>query len=226
MKTAVLIFFVALVSVAVNAQYRVVTEEEYRTACGTTIPVPLRARVERYRMILETRSAMEGRPSTDYSSRSITNFQDRAKWHRLSESTFGTTKRVSEEISFEGKMYKKSEGGEWVELDLSSAPPAAKSDTRYLSIEYRLLPDETLKGKKFRVCEKHEVASIKVAGSDAEVRREGTTRYWMTDDGLLKSESSYRNVSEKNTMTSWIKNEWEIDPTITVSLPAKFVQKK
>jgi hypothetical protein len=171
---------------------------------------------------------MEGRPSSDYASRSVTSYQDRTRWHRLSVSTFGTTKRQSEEISFGGKMYKKTEDGEWVELDLATAPPApvpAKSESRYLSIEYRLLPDESRNGQKIRVCEKYEIAAVKTTQSNSETRRESTSRYWVNDEGLLKSENFYSNVSEKNTTTSWIKNEWEIDPTIEVSLPAKFALK-
>jgi len=103
---------------------------------------------------------------------------------------------------------------------------AAKPETRYLSIEYRLLPDESLKGQKVRVCEKYEVAAVTTARSIFETRRESTSRYWVSDEGMLKSENSYRNIGEKGTTTSWIKNEWEIDPTIKVSLPAKFAQQQ
>jgi hypothetical protein len=204
-----------------------VDEAEYKTACGAAVPVPLRARAESYRMTLETKSSMEGRPSSDYASRSVTSYQDRTTWHRLIESTYGATKRLSEDILFGGKTYTRIGDGEWVERDLSNAPKApvpAKVETRYLSIEYRLLPDEILKGQTVKVCEKYEVAAVKTAGSEAEARRESTSRFWVIDEGLLKSENSYRNTSEKGTATSWIKNEWETDPTIKVSIPAKFAQ--
>jgi hypothetical protein len=229
MRAAGLVMVMAFICTGASAQYGVVSEAEFKTACGITVPVPMRTRAESYRMTLETKSAMEGRPSSDYTSRSITSFQDRTRWHRLSESSFGATKRLTEEISFGGKTYKKTGDGEWIELDLSTAPAApvsAKSQIRYLSIEYRLLPDETLNGQKVRVCEKYEIAAVKMAQFDSQTRRESTSRYWVNDDGLLKSENTYRNVSEKNTTTSWIKNEWEIDPTIKVSLPAKFAQKQ
>ena len=229
MKVLGLAILVAFGCLAAEGQFTVVSEAEYMTSCGVTVPVPLRTRAERYRMTLETRSTMECRPSTDYASRSVTSYQDRTRWHRLSESTLGTTKRVSEEISFDGKRYTRNGDGEWVELNLVNAPPAptpARSETRYLSTEYRLLPDESIKDQKVRVCEKYEIAEVTIAESGIATRRESTSRYWLTDEGLLKSESYYRNVGEKNTTTSWIKNEWEIDPTILVSLPAKFEQQK
>lgn len=109
------------------------------------------------------------------------------------------------------------------EVKVSEQP---RSETRYLSIEYRLLPDESFKGQNVKVCEKYEVAAVKMPGSDSETRRESTIRYWLNDEGPLKSENFYRNVSERGTSTSWIKNEWEIDPTIKVSLPAKFAPLK
>jgi len=211
----------------VAAQYRIVDEAEYRTACGAAVPVPLRARAESYRMTLETKSSMEGRPSTDYASRSVTSYQDRNKWHRLRESNFGTTKNVREEITVDGKTYVREGNGEWSEFrpdTTSRFGDSVKTDTRYISVEYRLLPDETLKGQTVKVCEKYEVAAVKTAGSESEARRESTSRFWVTNEGLLKSENSYRNISEKGTATSWIKNEWETDPTIKVSIPAKFAQ--
>ena len=215
--------------VAASAQYNVVTEAEYKTACGLTVPVPLSARAEAYRMTIETKSAMEGRPSSDYTSRSVTSYQDRTTWHRLSESSYGPTKRSSEDIFFGGKMFSRTGDGEWTEIDLKTAPNPpvpAKSEIRYLSIEYRLLPEESLRGQKVRVCEKHEIAEIKIQKSDSRTRRESTSRYWVNDDGMLKSENFYRNIGEKGATTSLIKNEWEIDPTIKVSPPANFAQQR
>jgi hypothetical protein len=217
----------AFMCIAAGAQHTVVTEAEFKTACGITVPAPLRARAESYRMTLETKSTMEGRPSSAYASRSVTSYQDRSTWHRLIESTYGTTKRRSEDIHIAGKMFKKDEGGEWILVDLSNAPNPpmpAKFETRYLSIEYRLLPDESLRGQKVRVCEKYEIAAVKMPRSDLETRRESTSRYWVIDEGLLKSENFYKNIGENGTATSWIKNEWEIDPTIKISPPAKFAQ--
>lgn len=211
----------------VAAQHKVVSEVEYKTACGAAVPVPLRARAESYRMTLETKSSMEGRPSSDYASRSVTSYQDKTKWHRLRESTFGTRNDVREEITVDGKTFVRAGNGEWSEFHPESVQrigDPVKTETRYISIEYRLLPDETLKGQTVKVCEKYEVAAVKTAGSEAEARRESTTRFWITAEGLLKSENSYRNISEKGTATSWVKNEWEVDPTIKVSVPAKFAQ--
>ncbi|MEO5860573.1 MAG: hypothetical protein ABIR33_16705 [Pyrinomonadaceae bacterium] len=227
MRVAVLALLTAFACIAVSGQYNVVTEAEFKTACGMTVPVPLSIQAPAYRMTIETKSAMEGRPSSDYASRNVTSYQNRTTWHRLLESAFGSTKRISEDIFFGGKMYSRTGDGEWIEQDLSNAPNApvpAKSETRYLSIEYRLLPDESIRGTQVRVCEKFEVAAVKIERSNYETRRESTSKYWVTDEGLLKSENSYRNAGEKGTTTSWIKNEWEVDPTIKVTPPQKFAQ--
>ena len=222
MRTAILILALMVSGTSAFAQYSVVSEAEYKTACGVGIPAPMRARVGSYRVITETRSMAEGSPATNYHSRSVISYEDRAKWHSVRESTFGTTKKVSEEISFDGKTYVKDGAGGWVEnppkrYEMSRDPAA--SDTRYIKIEYRLLPNETFKGQSVKVCEKYEVAVVKNTETSAETQRESTTRSWISDGGLLKTENSFRNEGGIRTSTTWLKTEWEIDPAIKITAP-------
>lgn len=224
-----MVVVVMLACVAANAQSTVVSETEYRTACSYTVPLPLKTRAEGYRMTMTTKSEVEGRPSAGHTNRTVTSYQGPTKWHRVSETTFGSTLRTNEEISFGDKRYTRTGDGEWIEQLPDVRPPSkapTKSQSRYLTIEYRLLPDESLNGRTVKVCEKYEIAAVKLEGSDAESRRESTIRYWIADEGMLKSENSYRYSSEKTTTTSLTKQEWEIDPTIRITPPAKFSQSK
>ena len=205
------------------AQHSVVSEAEYKTACGNGIPAPMRARVQSYRVTTEARSTVEGRPSTDYQSRSVTSYQDRTKWHSVRESTFGTTKRVSEEIWFDGKRYIKEDAGGWSEKTPQKyenyGDPTA-SETRYVKIEYRLLPDESFRGRTVKVCEKYELAAVKNSGATEETQRESTSKSWISDEGLLKTENSFRSVGGSRTSNSWVMTEWEADPAIKITVPA------
>ena len=226
MRIVRLVLMVAFASIAVTAQYSVVTEAEYKTACGYPVPAPAYTRAESYRMTIETKSSREGQPSTDYASRSVSSYQDRMKWHRLTESTFGSSKRIREQIGFDGKVYSREGDGEWKEEQSGAGigTAATKSETRYLNIEYRLYPDDSVRGQTVKVCEKYEVSVEKNSGSDAETHRESTSKYWVSREGMLRSETAIKSANKKFTHNSWSKIDWEIDSSIKVTVPAKFAQ--
>ena len=223
MKRSCLILVFLFTAMTVNAQYNVVSEAAFKTSCGDLVPTPMKARATGYRMVLDTKSSAEGRPDTDYSSHSVTSYQDRLNWQRTRESTFGGKTTVMEEIAFGGKMFVRQNGGSWTEKVLQAdgryPDEAPKLATQYLNIEYRMLPDESVKGKSVRVCEKNEKTIVTNSETKAETQRESTVRYWVNDAGLLKSEYSSRNIGSGRTTTTWIRNEWEIDPTIKVIPP-------
>jgi hypothetical protein len=224
MKRSCLIIVVLFTAITVNAQYNVVSEAAFKTACGDLMPAPLKAGAAAYRSTLDSKSSADGRPESDYLYHTVTSYQDRSKWQRIRESTFGSKTTVIEEIYFDGRTFVRQNGGNWTEKvpqpegRYGDAP--LKLDTRYMNIEYRMLPDESFKGQNVRVCEKYETAIVTNTATKAETQRESTVRYWISDAGLLKSEHSYRNTGGARPTSSSIKNEWEIDSTIKVAPPA------
>lgn len=225
MRIFVVIALVLTAATFASAQYTVVSEAEYRSACRGLHLTTLHPG-KPYR--ITTNSRKSGAVKHDLLTRGTISYESRTRWHQVSEwISGGTTTSKLETISFDGKAFDREGDGEWSEKPAPKEGPEYEptlSDLRFNNIEYRLFGTEQLNGREVRVCEKFESSVAVERGSNKEQHLEFTHRYWFSEDALVKQERTTKSVRDGRTFMNVMITEWDLDPNIKVTLPAKFAK--
>ena len=226
MKTLIWFVLVLCCAVMVPAQERVIDKAEFDAMMSGGYDHKIKWKGEKYRITVTTSSTMMGRPQTDWSSKTITEYGTSAETRSIYTSMLGGKPAPQKEsLRIGGWLYTRSGDDAWTRKEYVPSSAAAKekeeSSRKVLSsqVEYRYLGQSTLGDRPVHIYIKTERKTIFNEKSGENAETESKNSYWLDGKGLvLKSEytSEYRG---KNTMQTGVIMEYEIDPSITFSVP-------
>jgi hypothetical protein len=226
MKTLSWIVLVLCSAALAPAQDRVMDKAEFDAIVSGAYGHQEKWKGEKYRMTVTTSSTVTGRPQTDWSSKTMTEFGPSAETRSIYASVFGGKPATDKESLRIGNwLYMRSGNDAWTRKEYVPSGAAAKeteeSPRKMLSsqVEYRYLGPGTLTGRPAHVYVKTERRTTlnEKSGETAEIESKNT--YWVDAKGtILKSEfrSEHRG---NNTMQTSVIMEWELDPSITFNVP-------
>ena len=210
---------------SIQAQEKIISSAEF-AAAERTADATFQAKQVPARWTLSTESRMEGRPQTDWVSRTVMEFGTNGSRRHSGQSTLGGSPVKQETVIKIGdKTYHKADGEEWkegaVETDRGpSEETISEPPITYTHVEYKYLGSGVLNGKKVRMYLKTE--GRKQTAKDAVVvsESEASTKYWFGE-----SSDFYRSEYRSTTKTGdkifhgIITIEKELDPSISISAP-------
>lgn len=219
------IIFAALLlfgCISAFAQEKTITQTELETLL---INSSEKLKGKSYRMTIITKSSVEGRPQTDFSSKTIMEIVSPTIRRTLYESTFQSGTKKSESIRIGDKVYTRQGEENWQEKayesdtqKISKAPVAenqleTQTECKYIGIEKLNNQDTRLytkivKSKSINQTTGKETSSI------------NTTKYWFGEDGsLLKEEMEMDSNSGAMIFHTRLTQVREIDPNINIEAP-------
>jgi hypothetical protein len=161
------------------------------------------------------------------SSKSIMEVAARQGIRSISEFDSPTLKKRTETIRINGKIYTRTDDGEWTEEKPIVRPKTeSKLKTVEEQIEYKSLGTEKLDDQNASVYAKIQKQKLINESTKSEMFVTITTKYWFGEDGgRLKEEmqAERRVTSEKSraeTVSSSLRvTVWELDPSIKIEAP-------
>jgi len=181
---------------------------------------------EKYRLTVTTSSKAVGRPQTDWSSKTISEYGSTTEQRSISSSVFGVkTNPTSEVLRVGNWVYRRSGNEPWTrkEYTASKAPPE-RPDSPVQVIEtdaqYKYLGPGTLVDKPVHIYVKTERQTTvsKTSGDTNETDSKAT--YWIDSNGMiLKHEFTAESRGPKITSQTRILMLWELDPSISFVPP-------
>jgi hypothetical protein len=226
MKILICSFLVLAAFVSAFSQEKTIDKSEFDAVYGASTNQYLKWKGRTFRQTITTETRVLGRPATDYSSKSVTEFGLGGAVRAVYESTFGgKTSAKRESIRIGDVIFERSGEGEWTkrvqQTDLA-APPQSPVEVISIQTEYRFLGNELYKNKMARTYSTTdtEISVSKANGSTSEKVR--TTKYWFDQDGtLVKSDfRSNSKIGDRSSYTGVIV-EWELDPSIAIAAPIR-----
>jgi hypothetical protein len=224
MKILVCSFLVLAGFVSAFSQEKTIDKSEFDAVYEPSTNQYLKWKGRTFRQTVTTETRATGRPATDYSSKSVTEFGLGGTVRAVYESTFGgkaSTKRES--IRIGDVRFERSGDGEWtkrVQQTDSAIPPQSPVEVISIQTEYKFLGNELYKNKMARTYSTtdKEISVSKSSGSTTEKVR--TTKYWFDQDGTLVK-SDFRSNSKIGELAIYtgVIIEWELDPSIAIVAP-------
>lgn len=226
MKTVIWFVLVVCCPVVVPAQERVIDKVEWEGISTAGYNHKVIWKGEKYRTTVTTSSKVTGRPQTDYSSKSISEFGSSTEMRSVYSSVFGgkpTPPRESLRIG--DWLYTRSGNDAWVRKEYVPSTAAAKdreeNPRKILSshAEYKYLGQSTLLDIPVHIYLKTERQTVfdEKTGENAETESRQT--YWVDGKGtILKSEYTSERRG-KSVMHTSVILEYELDPSITFTVP-------
>ena len=184
-----------------------------------------------YRMVITTQSGTEGKPHTDYSSKSIIENASNTTSRVIYENSFQSKTKKSEKIRIGDKTYLREGNEEWKEvtLEVESQPqPGNKipnTDNQVNNqvdsqIEYKFLGSEKLDNQITNVYAKIERQKVINSTNNKETHSVATTKYWFGEDGIiLKLDMEMDSQTGETIFHTRLTQVWELDPSIKIEAP-------
>jgi hypothetical protein len=175
-----------------------------------------------YRKITITHSSTEGRPQTDYSSKSTFEYASPTVSRSVYETSFGDKKSKTESIRQGEKIYTRKDGESWKEGVFTAKSRTAKTpsvaDSADSQIEYKFLGSESLNNQAADVYAKIvKTKRLEPSGSQEEKITTSTTKYWFSKEGfLLKLDMVMESCTGEKTVRTLLTQSWEFDENIKI----------
>lgn len=224
-----ILFYFVLVfccAVMVPAQERVMDKAEFDAMVNGGYDHRVKWKGEKYRMTVTTSSKVTGRPQTDWSSKTISEYGSSAEARSIYTSEFGgKASPAKESLRIGGWLYTRTGNDAWSRKEYVSSSGAEKekeeSSRKVLSshAEYKYLGQTTLGNKPVHMYVKTERRTTLNERSGETTESESRNTYWVDEKGtVLKNEYKSDNRS-KHTSQTYILMAWELDPSIEFTAP-------
>jgi hypothetical protein len=222
MKSILCIGLVLFGFIGIFAQEKTIGQAEFDTVYQNS---PEKWKGKSYRMIITTQSSTEGRPQTDYSSKSIIENASTTTSRVIYENSFQSKTSNSETIRIGDKIYIREGNGVWKEgtSEVKSQPENKITNADNQAdgqIEYKFLGTEKLGNQTANVYAK--IARKKGINStnNKETVSTTTTKYWFGEDGMiLKSDMKMDSQTGEKIFHTRLTQVWELDPNIKIEAP-------
>lgn len=208
--------------IGVFAQEKTISEAEFKAVYKNSEEA---WKDKSHRRTITTESKAEGRPQTDYSSKSVVESASPTVNRVTYETSFGSKVSKRELIKIGDKSYARKEGEAWREGDSKNEPPAVKTisgsvNPADVQTEYKYFGNETLNGQNAKVY----AVIVKTKNVDPAGKQEilsvSTTKYWFADDGMiLKSDMTMESRNGGKLSHSRATQIWEADSNIKIESP-------
>jgi hypothetical protein len=222
LSSFVLLFCFAAIA---SAQERVIDKAEFDAMVTGGHDHKVKWKGEKYRLTVTTSSKATCRPTTDFSSKMITEFGPSMETRTINTSTFGGKPSTGREMLRIGNwVYTRSGDDSWSRKEfVATTPPktAEESPHKVLSseAEHRYLGQSTLQNKPVHIYVKTEQRTTLNEKTGETTESESKNTYWVDAKGMvLKNEYKSDNRS-KHTNQTYVLLEWELDPSITFTAP-------
>lgn len=177
-----------------------------------------------YRMIITTQSSTEGRPQTDYSSKSTIEYTSSTTSRLIYENSFQSKTSNSETIRIGDKLYIREGNGAWKAgtSEVKSQPENKITNTDNQAdgqIEYKFLGTEKLGNQTANVYAKF-ARKKDVNSTNNKETVTTTTKYWFGEDGMiLKSDMKMDSQTGEKIFHTRLTQVWELGPNIKIEEP-------
>lgn len=222
------IFCIALILFAyigAFAQEKTITKSEFDTISKNFLE---KWRGKQHRMTVTTQSGVEGRPETDYSSKTVFEYGSTNVRRFIYENTFNSINKRTEIITIADKMYERKGNEQWREVMFAANASSSQTENKSSAvnnqgerqIEYKFLGTEKLNNQTANVYGVYENAKSIDAQSGKEALSTTVTKYWFGEDGLiLKSDRITENRSTEKITHFRLTMAWELDSNIKIEAP-------
>ena len=226
MKTLIWFVLVLCCSVLVSAQERVMDKADFEAIVNGGYDHKTKWKGEKYRLTVVTSSTVTGRPQTDLSSKTITEFGPLMETRTINTSTFGGKPSPGREMLRIGEwVYTRSGNDAWTRKEYVPSTTAEKEKEqiprKILSseAEYRSLGQSTLGNRPVQVYVKTERRTSLNERNGETTESNSTNTYWVDAKGtVLKNEYKSDNRGQQTSQT-YLLMEYELDPSITFTVP-------
>ena len=226
MKNIVWLLIVLFISTGVYAQEKALTQAQFDAVYQGSLEAWSldNWRGKPFRRIIITGSRLEGRPQTDYTSKSIVEYASPTDFRTVYESSLGAKKSKTESVRSGDKIYFRKDDGDWQNGTRQSPtegvkpPPADKAASE--DVEYKFLGTEKLGNQTAKVYAVH-VKTKRINSADGqETIADTTTKYWFGEDGiLLKTDMVAESRTGEKTYHTLVTQIWEADENIKIIAP-------
>lgn len=208
--------------IGVSAQEKTITQAEFEAVYKNS---PEAWKSKSHRRTVTTESKAEGRPQTDYSSKSVVESASPTVSRVIYETSFGSKTSKRELIKIDDKTYTRKEGEAWLEGNSKNEPAMVKTISASVNpadaqTEYKYFGNEKLDGQNAKVY----AVIVKTKNVDPASKQEilsiSTTKYWFADNGaILKSDMTTESRNGDKVSYSRATQIWESDPNIRIEAP-------
>lgn len=203
----------------VFAQQKTISQAQFDTAISNNSPDKWKGKS--YRLTTASESRVEGRPQTDYYSKSIIEYASPTISRFAHESNFGPGNSKREAITIGNKTYIRNGNEVWKEgkFENKSQPinDSAKADSQF---EYRFLGTEQINAQTANVYAKIEKRKRTDSANNKETFSTITNKYWLGENGMiLKSDMEMESRTGETKHHSRVTQIWESDPNIRIEAP-------
>lgn len=208
-----------------SAQERVIDKSEFDAMLAGGYGHQLKWKGEKYRMTVTTSSTFEGRPQTDWASKSINEYGTSAETRGIYTSVLGGKPNPTRETLIIGNwVYTRSGSDSWTRKEYVAPGPAKeKEESNYKILssqaEYRYLGQGKLGDRSARIYVKTERQTKFNQKSGESVETEHENRYWVDATGTIIKNQFNSETRGKSTTRTSVTMEWELDPSITFTVP-------
>lgn len=182
-----------------------------------------------YRMILISKSSVEGRPETDYSSKTVFEYVSPTASRFAIESTFQSVTKKNETIRIGDKVYSREGDSNWKESAYTGKTVTATKEPGAsvqleTQTEYKYLGVEKLNNQDTRLYTKVSKSKSINQTNGKETFSTTTIKYWFSEDGiLLKMDRETDSNSGSMIHRTRLTQIWELDPNLSIEAP-KIIQ--
>ena len=208
--------------IGVFAQEKTIGQAEFDAVYQNS---PEKWKGKSHRMIITTQSSTEGRPQTDYSSKSVIEYASTTTNRMIYENSFQSKTKKSETIRVGDKVYKREGSEAWKEANSGAESQPEKKIMSIENpvdgqIEYKFLGTEKLDNQTANVYAKIARKKQINSANKKETLSTSTTKYWFGEDGMIlkldmKMESQTGDMKHHTHLTQI----WESDPNIKIEAP-------
>jgi hypothetical protein len=203
----------------VFAQQKTISQAEFDTAISNNAPDKWREKS--YRLTITSESRMEGRPQSNYLTKSITEYASPTLSRFTHESNFGSKNSKNEAITIGNKKYIRKGNEAWREgkFENNSQPinESTKADSQF---EYRFLGTEQINAQTAYLYAKIEKRKRTDSATNKETFSTITNKYWLGENGMiLKSDMEMESRTGEAIQHSRVTQIWEADANIRIEAP-------
>ena len=222
MKKILWIVLILFGYIGVFAQEKTIEQAEFDAVYQNSFE---KLKGKSHRIIMTTQSSVEGRPQTDFSSKTVLEFASPTTSRTTYESSFQSVNKKTETIRIGGKTYTRKESDVWKEENPKVKSQPGNKLTRVDNevdnqIEYKFLGSEKLNNQSVNRYAKIAGKKLVNSANNKETLSITTTKYWFNEDGmLLKSDMEMESRTREMVFHTRLTQIWELDPNIKIIAP-------
>jgi hypothetical protein len=169
-----------------------------------------------------------GRPQTDFSSRGVIEVGPSMENRTINSSTFGGKPTPTREsLRIANWVYTRSGNDGWTRMQYSATPTAKETEESPFQVlssqaEYTYLGEGKLMDKPVQIFLKTERQTKVNQKSGEASETESRNKYWIGPNGMVLKSDFIAETRGKTTSRTTVVMEWQIDPSITFTLPEIF----